>query len=171
MATETGSRPRRSRGFWLALGCAAVSLSLLGCVILAIVVASVDIEPTPSAPARASGSSQDAAAQRQVAPTATYTPVPTPEIAWRVFVHSPDSQMLIKWECQRTDGERETRTEGVAVAGSEPSLMYEADSDKVFCAVSKRHPGTLVVSLYRGDQLEEEVTSNRERDRLTVYGS
>ena len=51
MATEAGSRPRRSRGFWLALGCAAVSLTLLGCVLVAVFVAATgEPSPTPTAP-------------------------------------------------------------------------------------------------------------------------
>ncbi len=41
MVTEGGSQPRRSRSLWLALGCAAVSLTVIGCVFLAIVVANV----------------------------------------------------------------------------------------------------------------------------------
>lgn len=42
MAGEAGSPPRRSRGRWLAIGCAAVSLTFIGCAFLAILVANLD---------------------------------------------------------------------------------------------------------------------------------
>ncbi len=42
MAIEASSPPRRSRTLWLALGCAAVSLTFIGCAFLAILVANLD---------------------------------------------------------------------------------------------------------------------------------
>jgi hypothetical protein len=41
MTIKAGSQPRRSRSLWLALGCAAVSLTVIGCVFPAIIVANV----------------------------------------------------------------------------------------------------------------------------------
>lgn len=42
MVGKAGSPPQRSRTLWLALGCAAVSLTFIGCAFLAILMANLD---------------------------------------------------------------------------------------------------------------------------------